>query len=177
METKIKIVNKSKEGIKFKCKGVKNTGFMSWEEFNSHWIFDKDDKNIAYLNEEWTKKYMEVDDLMNDMIVSTMMFNASQSNGNAHNALNSLATLGRNTNRIAEILGCSPMEVKQLLRMKMNGFIDASLKTGVSFGKCHHKMMNNAQISKSKLNESIVTEESTSKDYDKCSIAEMIGRK
>ena len=180
MNNSIKIINKSKEGLKFVPNGEKRKvkpAMMSWEEFNKTFDFDKDDKTVASLKPDWIKKYAEVDKLLDMAVISVIGANASEGNPGKH--LDDIAKLGGYTTKIAEILECSPLEATQLILQRKNLFINASLNMGASFGKCHHRMMNTDQIKKSEENEKKMKEEAEEKSEKKsdpylCSIGDMI---
>lgn len=184
MNNSIKIINKSKEGLKFVPNGENRRvkpAIMSWEEFNKTFDFDKDDKTLAHLKPEWIKKYAEVDKLLDMAVMSVIGANASEGNPGEH--LNNIATLGGCTTKIAEILGCSQLDATQLILQRKNLFINTSLEMGVSFDKCHHRMMDNDQIRKSKNNKNKIDKETSKapetpkEDPYKCSIGDMINAK
>ena len=179
----IKIFNKSKEGIKFvihKMKGVK-PAFMSWEEFNKTFEFDKEDKTLAHLKPEWEKKYEEVEDILSMIMVHILSANAHEK-GDASKFITEIGCIGASIKRLAELLECTEAEAMKLIIQRKEAFINASLNMGASFGKCHNRMMNTDQIKKSEENEKRIKEKVEEKSEKKsdpysCSIGDMINAK
>ena len=118
-ETRFRILNKTSKTVTVKLTGKPMT--FSWEEFNKKLVVV--DNVWAVLNEEEKKRQKEADDLVSDTVVSVMIQNG---NSDVKTKMVHLMMIGKNVERIAELLECTKLEAMQIIRerlMLMNPFM------------------------------------------------------
>ena len=114
-----RILKKSSTGVLLKVGG--NAIPASWEEFNEK--FDIVDNVWAVMKESEVKKFEEVEEHINNAVISFMF---QRGNGDPGQKLAHLALLGDSINKIQEKLGCSMADAMQLVRERialMNPFM------------------------------------------------------
>ena len=114
MEKKVRfrILNKTNKTVTLKLQGKPMT--FSWEEFNKKLIVV--DKVWAVLNDAEKKKQDEADELISDTVVSVMIQNG---NSDARTKLAHMLMIGKNVERITELLECNRLEAMQLIRKRL----------------------------------------------------------
>ena len=114
MEKKLhfRILNKTRETVTLKLNDKPMT--FSWEEFNKKLVVV--DKVWAVLNETEKKKQDEAEELISDTVVSVMIQNG---NSDARTKLAHMMMIGKNVERITELLECTRLEAMQLIRKRL----------------------------------------------------------
>lgn len=118
-ENRIRILNKTRETVTLKLMDKPMT--FTWEEFNKKLVVV--DKVWAVPNDAEKKKQDEADELINDTVVSVMIQNG---NSDARTKLAHMMMIGKNVERITELLECTRLEAIQFIRkrlMMMNPFM------------------------------------------------------
>ncbi len=118
-EPRFRILNKTRETVTLKLMDKPMT--FTWEEFNKKLVVV--DKVWAVPNDAEKKKQDEADELINDTVVSVMIQNG---NSDARTKLAHMMMIGKNVERIAELLECTRLEAMQIIRkrlMMMNPFM------------------------------------------------------
>mgnify|MGYP003293425524 CR=1 FL=1 len=115
----LKIINKSKEGVTLKGgNGIKPRTF-TWDEFNSAYYVDKDDKYLAIMKPELVADFQEkkekAEEIISDFILSMFVI---EGNFNAQEKLVHLANLSDRIDQLAKVIGCSYMEATHLLQQR-----------------------------------------------------------
>lgn len=111
-ENRIRILNKTRDSVTLKLMDKPMT--FSWEEFNKKLIIV--DKVWAVLNDAEKKKQDEADELISDTVVSVMIQNG---NSDARTKMVHMMMIGKNVERIAELLECSKLEAMRLIRKRL----------------------------------------------------------
>lgn len=120
---RIRILKKSSTGVLLKV--GRDAIPASWEEFNEK--FDIVDNVWAVMKESEKQKFEEIEDHINDAVVSFMF---QRGNGDPGQKLAHLALLGDSISKIQEKLGCSMADAMQLVRERialMNPFMSKPL--------------------------------------------------
>lgn len=73
---RVRIINKSKEGITLKTNGMKV--LMSWEEFNKYWVMSED-KLWATATDELEKEMSEIEDIKTQAVIAARRVNVLNS--------------------------------------------------------------------------------------------------
>jgi len=136
-EPRFRILNKTRETVTIKLQGKPMT--FSWEEFNKKLVVV--DKVWAVLNETEKKKQDEAEELISDTVVSVMIQNG---NSDARTKLAHMMMIGKNVERITELLECNRLEAMQLIRkrlMMLNPFMVNPMfsKDEMNRSGIHHK--------------------------------------
>ena len=111
-KTRFRILNKTRETVTLKLQDKPMT--FSWEEFNKKLVVV--DKVWAVLNETEQKKQDEAEELISDTVVSVMIQNG---NSDARTKLAHMMMIGKNVERITELLECTRLEAMQLIRKRL----------------------------------------------------------
>ena len=111
-KTRFRILNKTRETVTLKLQDKPMT--FSWEEFNKKLVVV--DKVWAVLNETEQKKQNEAEELISDTVVSVMIQNG---NSDARTKLAHMMMIGKNVERITELLECTRLEAMQLIRKRL----------------------------------------------------------
>ena len=141
-EPRFRILNKTRETVTVKLQGKPMT--FSWEEFNKKLIVV--DKVWAVLNEDEKKKLEEAEELIRDTVVSVMIQNG---NSDARTKLAHMMMIGKNVERLTELLECNRLEAMQIIRkrlMMLNPFMVNPMfseedmnRSGIHHKKLHEK--------------------------------------
>ena len=115
----LKIVKKSKDGITLAgTKGMEPKTF-SWEEFNSCYEIDKDNKFLAVMKHEAAenleKNLQKAEDIISDVIVSIFLVNG---NADPKTKLSGIVNISDKVSELSEIIGCSFQEALSLLQKR-----------------------------------------------------------
>lgn len=115
----LKIVKKSKDGITLAgTKGMEPKTF-SWEEFNSCYEIDKDNKFLAVMKpeaaENFEKNLQKAEDIISDVIVSIFLVNG---NADPRTKLSGIVNISDKVSELSEIIGCSFQEALSLLQKR-----------------------------------------------------------
>ena len=132
-----RILNKTRETVTLKLMDKPMT--FTWEEFNKKLVVV--DKVWAVLNETEKKKQDEAEELISDTVVSVMIQNG---NSDARTKLAHMMMIGKNVERITELLECTRLEAMQLIRerlMMLNPFMVNPMFTEEQMDRSgiHHK--------------------------------------
>lgn len=111
-EPRFRILNKTRETVTLKLNDKPMT--FSWEEFNKKLVVV--DKVWAVLNDAEKKKQDEADELISDTVVSVMIQNG---NSDARTKLVHMMMIGKNVDRITELLECTRLEAMQIIRKRL----------------------------------------------------------
>lgn len=111
-KTRFRILNKTRESVTLKLMDKPMT--FSWEEFNKKLVVV--DKVWAVLNETEQKKQDEAEELISDTVVSVMIQNG---NSDARTKMAHMMMIGKNVERITELLECTKLEAMQIIRKRL----------------------------------------------------------
>lgn len=111
-EPRFRILNKTRETVTLKLQDKPMT--FSWEEFNKKLVVV--DKVWAVFNEEEKKKQDEAEELISNTVVSVMIQNG---NSDARTKLAHMMMIGKNVERITELLECNRLEAMQIIRKRL----------------------------------------------------------
>lgn len=111
-EPRFRILNKTRETVTLKLQDKPMT--FSWEEFNKKLVVV--DKVWAVLNDAEKKKQDEAEELISDTVVSVMIQNG---NSDARTKMAHMMMIGKNVERIAELLECNRLEAMQIIRKRL----------------------------------------------------------
>jgi len=111
-EPRFRILNKTRETVTLKLQDKPMT--FSWEEFNKKLVIV--DKVWAVLNDAEKKKQDEAEELISDTVVSVMIQNG---NSDARTKMAHMMMIGKNVERIAELLECNRLEAMQIIRKRL----------------------------------------------------------
>lgn len=115
----IRIINKSKDGVTLKGGNGIGPRTFTWEEFNSAYYVDKNDKYLAIMKDELVASFQEkkvrAEEIINDFILSMFVI---EGNFNAQEKLVHLANLSDRIDRLATVIGCSYMEATHVLQQR-----------------------------------------------------------
>lgn len=136
-KARFRILNKTRETVTLKLMDKPMT--FTWEEFNKKLVVV--DKVWAVLNETEKKKQDEAEELISDTVVSVMIQNG---NSDARTKLAHMMMIGKNVERITELLECTRLEAMQLIRerlMMLNPFMVNPMFTEEQMDRSgiHHK--------------------------------------
>jgi hypothetical protein len=87
---------------------------FTWEEFNKKLVVV--DKVWAVLNETEKKKQDEAEELISATVVSVMIQNG---NSDTRTKMAHMMMIGKNVERITELLECSKLEAMQIIRKRL----------------------------------------------------------
>jgi len=122
--TKMRIINKAKDGITIKAAhGTPQK--MSWEEFNQNFIME-DDKKHCRFTEEFLKIGEEVQKCTVDAAASYLMANAMADG--SHDKIVHMLVMQKNIDRITELIHCSMLDATMMVKKLVN-----SLQSGDAF--------------------------------------------
>lgn len=111
-EPRFRILNKTRETVTLKLQDKPMT--FTWEEFNKKLVVV--DKVWAVLNDAEKKKQDEAEELISDTVVSVMIQNG---NSDARTKMAHMMMIGKNVERITELLECNRLEAMQIIRKRL----------------------------------------------------------
>lgn len=115
---KLRIVNKSKDGLTIDFKGEFGLKTFSWEEFKKDFIIQ--DKVWAIPNENFQKRLNRIEDLIAECIVSVQL---QQGNLDAKTKMIGLATLADSMKKLEKELEGTGINAMSLVRNRYQLFI------------------------------------------------------
>jgi hypothetical protein len=115
---RVRIVNKSKDGITLDFKGDLGKKKASWEEFNKMYTICQDDKMYCEVKPEWVEKLEKADKLLNLALVHYLQVDWKIASPNEIPDIVQMGTVGLYVTRISELLECSYLDAMALLNSR-----------------------------------------------------------
>lgn len=112
---RLRIVNKSKDGITIDFKGELGLKKSTWDEFNKMYIICKDDKRYCILNPEWEKRMSEAKKMIDDCMIYYLQVDWKIADPNQVPDLVHMGIVGEYAKKISELMECSYIEAISLI--------------------------------------------------------------
>ena len=125
---RVRIVNKSKDGVTLKTKGLEQK--LSWEEFYKYWDIDTNDKFFAVMKKETEEENEKIFELVDQAVFALM---GGRSN-NPELMLTSAMMLGNLVEEYQKLIpDGTPADFLFLVRQRHDSQMNALLNAGVGF--------------------------------------------
>ena len=119
--SRVRIINKTKEGCILDFKGSVGQKYITWEEFKK--IYTIKDHIWAEMNEEYTKKLDEVKEKIGQLAALTLIVNNEKNNNlSPEKKLTYLAMIGDLSTELTKDLNCTLPELMALVKKQLSGF-------------------------------------------------------
>lgn len=112
---RIRIVNKSKDGITLDFKGEVGLKKSSWEEFNKLFVICEDDKIYCTMNKKWLEKMSKTQELIQAALIFYLQVDWKIADPNQVPDLIHMGVVGEYVKKISEVLECSFLEAMSYL--------------------------------------------------------------
>lgn len=112
---RIRIVNKSKDGITLDFKGNIGLKTSSWEEFNKMFIICEDNKKYCTPNKEWVEKRDKAQELIQEALIYYLQVDWKIADPKEVPDLVHMGVVGEYVKKISEVLECGFLEAMSYL--------------------------------------------------------------
>ena len=127
-KVRVRIINKSKDGVMLDFKGEIGVKKASWEEFNKIYQVCADNPMFAEPTDEYQKKLDEIEERINNAVVHFIMsggyakMQGNEANIEAGDQLLHMLGLGHELEKIQELTGMNIVQVSLMVRQRVNAF-------------------------------------------------------
>lgn len=125
---KVRIINKSKDGVTLKVKGLEQK--ISWEEFYKYWDIDSKDKFFAIMKKETEEENKKIFELVDQAVIALMRGRSK----NPEFLLTSAMMLSNLVDEYQKLVpDGTPADFLFLVRQRHDSQMNALLNAGVGF--------------------------------------------
>ena len=126
-EKRVRIVNKSKDGITLDFKGSIGLKKSGWDEFNKMYEICLDDKRYCVLRPEWKERMEKAGKLLNEALVYYLQIDWKIANPDPEITpdLTAMGIVGYYVEEISKLMECSYLEAMSLLNFQAIQFRQA----------------------------------------------------
>lgn len=127
-KVRVRIINKSKDGVMLDFKGEIGVKKASWEEFNKIYQVCTDNPMFAEPTDEYQKKLNEIEERINNAVVHFIMsggyakMQGAEPKIEAKDELLHMLGLGHELEKIQELTGMNVVQVSLMVRQRVNAF-------------------------------------------------------
>lgn len=159
---RIRIVNKSKNGVTLDLKVRKET--LSWNDFNESFDIDKNDKFYAIMKADKEKECEGVVPIVNEAVTSLLMARSND----PHMKLSAMYQFSQLSEKYCKQFNASPAEFTNLVSIAYRKQIDGMLGLGIGFtNKDDAYILNSKQNRQNRRNLKRLENEKSSEDSKK----------